>query len=230
MASSMSNTLTAKLGVESFSADIELEAQAVFGIAVNQWFKDGGDARFLEKQTLNSESIVVEVGGYTGVWSEKIQEKFYPRLFILEPVSAFYAQLQSKFQNAANVSVLKYGLGAPGEFEIAISDDGSSLHAGGPGAMKERIRVHEFQHFLDENRIDFIDLLQINIEGSEYDLMPQILASPILPKIKKIQIQYHLTVEGAVPKRKAIRERLAASHKEIFNYPFVWEAWEALPY
>ena len=49
-------------------------------------------------------------------------------------------------------------------------------------------------------------------------------------RIKKLQVQYHLNVPDAVEKRQSLRSRLAQTHRELYCYPFVWEAWELLPY
>ena len=81
--------MNCNLEIESFKATIDVDPTTIFNIAVSEWFKRGGDATFLETHNLNKDSVVVDVGAYTGVWSEKINQKYNPNLIILEPVLKF---------------------------------------------------------------------------------------------------------------------------------------------
>lgn len=213
------------LQVESFNVSIDVDPLTIFNISVSEWFKRGGDAAFLETHDIHSDSIVVEVGAYTGVWSEKINQKYKPQLFVLEPVSAFRNSLNEKFKDKKNVVVIPYGLGTPGYHKISLSNDGSSLFQNNSSGSEETIEIKSFDEFIKLNDIKQIDLLQINIEGSEYDLFEQIFKNNILNKIKKIQVQFHLSIKDAVEKREFIRKRLLNTHQEILNFPFVWEVW-----
>ena len=46
--------------------------------------------------------------------------------------------------------------------------------------------------FVDSEKITEIDLLKINIEGGEYDVIPRLLDTKMINKIKYIQIQFHM--------------------------------------
>lgn len=219
------NKLKCNLKVENFETEIDVDASAVFNVAVSEWFRRGGDAAFLETHDINENSLVIDVGAYTGVWSGKINSKYRPNLMILEPVSKFRDSLSTKFHGLENVKILPYGLGAPGNYKINISNDGSSIFQGSGSGVVEEIEIISFHDFVRKNEISSIDLIQINIEGSEYDLLDQILESDVLKNIKKIQVQFHLNVPNAVHKREEIRKKLAKTHREILNFPFVWEAW-----
>lgn len=215
-----------KITYENFETHINLDIKTVFEISVAEWFRRGGDAMFLEQHDLNQKSIVVDVGGFTGVWAEKIIKKYDPIFFILEPVKSFQKVLETKFSNNPKVKILKHGLGTPGDFQINLSGDASSIFDAANGDATEVISVASFNNFISKNCIERIDLLQINIEGSEYELLNQILASNFLTNIKKIQVQFHLNVGNAIEKRELIRERLKSTHHNTLNFPFVWEAWE----
>lgn len=213
------------LKIETFETEINIDPLQVFNITVNEWFRRSGDATFLETHDLDQQSIVVDVGGFTGVWAEKIIKKYDPKFFILEPVKSFQNVLDSKFSNNSKVKILKHGLGTPGDFQISLSGDASSIFDAADEVATETISITSFDDFILKNGIENIDLLQINIEGAEYDLLNQILASVFLTNIKKIQVQFHLNVGNAIEKRESIRERLSKTHIETLNFPFVWEAW-----
>jgi len=234
------------LKIENFEVEQLIDIKLVFETAVRKWFADNGDEELLQCCALNHNSVVIEVGGYEGVWSEVIHKKYRPKLYILEPVEAFYNTLEAKFCSHSEVKLFKNGLGDEGVFKIKHSSDGTSLFSKDVKLSKkilkslkfknlyamiknrtEEINIISFDNFISQTGLQQIDLIQINIEGAEFQLMPQILEHPILNKIKRIQVQYHIgKVENAVERRNAIRNRLRMTHKEIFNYPFVWEAWE----
>jgi hypothetical protein len=70
----------------------------------------------------------------------------------------------------------------------------------------------------------YVDLVSINIEGGEYTLLPEMLNSGIIKFCRHLQVQFHDHPNG-VELRDRIREGLAATHQQTFNYPFVWEGW-----
>ena len=82
------------------------------------------------------------------------------------------------------------------------------------------------KEFFDEEKIEEIDLLYLNIEGSEYKLLDQLIESGLINKIKHLQVQFHNYIDDASNKRKLIRKHLDKTHKCIFNFPFIWERWD----
>jgi hypothetical protein len=79
---------------------------------------------------------------------------------------------------------------------------------------------------MEENNLQSIDLLNINIEGAEYDLLNYLTKTPIIYNIKNIQIQFHDFIENAEVKRNIIHAKLNNTHKMTYNYDFVWENWK----
>ena len=224
------NQIICKLSNGDFSVDINVPADLVYQLCMNQWLKNQGDANLLWKQKISSESTVVEVGGFTGTWSTIIAQKHNPHLYILEPASEFFSQLSERFKNYPKATLLKYGLGKPGEYEFSVSGAGSSIFQPQIFEKKEKVQIKSFDQFFEENNLKQIDLLQINIEGGEYELLKQIISSPYICRIIKMQIQFHLNIENAPEARDFLREKLSKTHKEVFNYPFIWEAWELKEY
>jgi FkbM family methyltransferase len=218
-------SIACTLSSGEFSCEVLVPADLFYNLAVTEWMKKQGDQEFLWKQRLTTESIVVEVGGFLGVWASVISEKFNPTIYVLEPSNVYASRLGDRFFGNEKIKILPYGLGQPGIIEFSHDGAGSGLYAK-KGAATESVIIKSFDQFFLENDLRQIDLMQVNIEGSEYDLIPQILSSSFRRRIIKIQIQFHLNVDDAIEKRNAIRLELAKTHTEIFCYPFVWEAWE----
>ena len=73
-----------------------------------------------------------------------------------------------------------------------------------------------------------IDLMNINIEGGEYDLLNRLIETKILNNIYNIQIQFHEwypSMKKSKLYRTQIHEKLKKSHKLVYSYDFVWEKW-----
>jgi FkbM family methyltransferase len=222
--------MTAALRVDGIDLDIVVDAELVYKLASVKWFRDKGDARLTTVQPLIDSDIVVDVGGNVGVWAGVIHEKYAPRMYVLEPIDAYCDGLRAKFAGQDRVTILNHGLGEPGVHAFALAQSSTSQFdtPGATGTVQATLK--SFDQFMADENLHRIDLLQINIEGGEYTVLEQILASPHLRRIKKMQIQYHLNVPDAVEKRQSLRTRLAQTHRELYCYPFVWEAWELLPY
>ncbi len=193
--------------------------------AYNEWVGDNGDETLRLNYKLTNESVVVDAGGYHGTWSERIFNLYNPNVFILEPIKKYYNDISNKFSNNEKIKVLNYGLSSKkDELEINLDNDGSSIFKS--GSNKEKIIVTTIDEFLTENNIPYINLLKINIEGSEYDLLEDILSKGIQNKIENIQVQFHVFIDNCESRRNKIREQLSLTHECTYNYDFIWENWE----
>ena len=73
--------------------------------SIKKWFADNGDATHNLNHNLNRDSIVLDIGGYTGVWASQILEKYDCQIYILEPVPDFYKILKQRFLHFPRVSI-----------------------------------------------------------------------------------------------------------------------------
>ncbi len=198
--------------------------------SLNQWKLDDGDKTHIFNYDLNQDSIIIDLGGYYGIWVELLLEKIFPltpKIILVEPVVEFYNHLVLKFKNNPNVIILNCGVSTNNNEELRdlyLSSDGSSTN------FKEgtitKINTLPINKILSDNNIDNVDLIQINIEGDEYSLMEYMINSGIITKFKNIQVQYHLGIDNDRERREKIRNGLITNDFKLkFDYPFVWESW-----
>jgi asparagine synthetase B (glutamine-hydrolysing) len=84
----------------------------------------------------------------------------------------------------------------------------------------------EFETILNNFELEFVDLIQINIEGDEYDLLEHMIKTGSINKFKNIQIQFHLGIKNDFERRNKIKEGLQINgFINKFDYQFVWESW-----
>lgn len=77
--------------------------------------------------------------------------------------------------------------------------------------------------------LQVVDLLNMNIEGIEFELMDALLASGKQRKIRNLQIQFHVhagvQVDDKIGKRCKFHAILQETHELVYNFPWVWEQW-----
>jgi FkbM family methyltransferase len=172
---------------------------------------------------LTKESVVVEVGGYTGRWALQIALRYQPRLYVFEPQPWAHAVCADVLADSA--TVLPYGLGdhdgtlPMGQWET----DGCSF-VNVVGTQSEG-RICEAAAALKQLEISDIDLLLMNIEGYEYTLLPHLLDVGILPK--RLIMQWHLfgdpwgmTMAGHWARLETLGYRI------VWTYGVMLTAWE----
>lgn len=173
---------------------------------------------------LNSDSTVVEVGGYKGRWALQIAERYHPRLFVFEP--QIWAHEVCKVALGDTATVLHYalgdadGIGTMGSYET----DGCSLVKPGEG-MLFPVSVREIGAALRGLEITTIDLMLMNIEGYEYTLLPHMLSKGILPK--RLMVQFHTFIDQygmALAHIHAALERYG--YRIVWTYGVMLTAWE----
>lgn len=169
------------------------------------------------------------IGAYKGKYTKKIINKFNCNVYAFEPLVSNFEILSNELNQDLNkAKIFNFGL-LDSDEEISFSniEGSSSIYTRPEGNASDVIvKMKSFEKFINENSIEAIDLVFMNIEGSEYKLLNQIINSGYVKNIKYLQIQFHNFVDNAHQLRKEIRKNLKLTHKCIFNYPFIWESWE----
>lgn len=211
-----------------------LNSREILRILYNQktrsrflWKIRKGDIKLTLNYPLTKNSLVVDVGAYKGEFTEKLNNKFHCRIYALEPITEYYEYLTNKFSNHPNVRIYNYGLlDETKSMMISSLEAGSSIFQRLEGSTNNEVLIKSVKEFFDEEKIEEIDLLYLNIEGSEYKLLDQLIESGLINKIKHLQVQFHNYIDDASNKRQLIRKHLDKTHKCIFNFPFIWERWD----
>lgn len=192
---------------------------------ITKWFADRGDYTHNITYPLNENSIIMDLGGYTGVWAHQMIEKYNPYVYILEPVPNFYNGMVSKFSNNNKVNLLNVGINSEDkDGVIFMSGDGTSSNLTNGEVIN--VKFNTIETILEHFKLKQVDLIQINIEGDEYPLLEHMLKTGSVNKFKNIQIQFHLGIDNCIQRRDIIRQGLVENNFKIkFDYPFVWESW-----
>ncbi len=194
---------------------------------LSQWLEDNGDNSLRINYNLNKNSIVFDLGGYFGGWSEKIYNKYKCKIHIFEPIPSLFLGLNEKFSGNDDIKIYNFGMSDKEcVIDISLLNDASSFYIQSDNSVKAK--TVSIKNFLIENDINSIDLIKINIEGDEYKVLNCLLDNNLIEKFKNIQVQFHSFIPDAVNLRNRIREKLKQTHVLTYDYEFVWENWELI--
>jgi len=193
-------------------------------VRVAPWVVVEGDKTLRVDYPLSPDSVVFDVGGYEGQWASDIFSRYFCQIHIFEPVHLFASRIERRFAENPKIIVHPFGLSNQTREEIiTVNNDGSSLFK--PGSQTETIQLVRAANFIREHNISQIDLMKINIEGSEYDLLEDLIGSGLVEKITNIQVQFHDFIPDASQRMTQIQNNLQQTHALTYQYPFVWENW-----
>ena len=192
--------------------------------AAKCWSEIGGDHSFRVDYELDANSVVFDVGGYKGKWTGEILSRYGCKIHVFEPVPEFAHDIREKFTQDVQVTVHELALGQTNDKRsISIMRDSSSFYREvGESQIVEQVCAAEF---IENTGLDSIDLMEVNIEGGEYDLLDHLIESGMMPRIKNIQIQFHDFIPDAYRRLVAIQDGLQQTHELAFRFLFIWEGW-----
>jgi FkbM family methyltransferase len=165
---------------------------------------------------LDENSVVFDLGGYEGLFSRTIHDKYKCKnIYCFEPIKKFADMI-----NVPDTIVYNYGLGKNNRNEtLSISKDSTGMYASGE---QESVTICDIESFIDKK----IDLMKINIEGMEYELLERIIELGMQKNIKNIQVQFHRVGENYDDRIKKIQNELSKTHELTYSYPYIWENWK----
>lgn len=199
--------------------------KTAFELMVDRYSAAGGDRAFRFTYPLTPDSVVFDVGGFEGQWASDLFAMYQPTIHIFEPVHTFAQQISDRFAHNDKMHVHTFGLSdSTTDASIAVIDNKSSVFL--TDEHSESISLVRISDFIQEHNISHIDLLKINIEGGEYPLLEDLIATGLADIVDNIQVQFHSFVPNAEARMKAIQDSLAKTHTCTYSFPFVWENWK----
>lgn len=192
-----------------------------------RWFQHEGDKTLRLNYQLDANSLVFDLGGYEGQWASDIFAKYCCTVHVFEPIVEFADNIEMRFAQNPKIIVHKFGLSARDQtVQIHFDHNQSSMYASGVDVREAKLI--SIQNFLKTEKIEWVDLMKINIEGGEYDLLDHLIDANLAKQIANIQVQFHDHMLNAEERMKRIQEALEKTHHLTYQYPFVWENWKRI--
>jgi FkbM family methyltransferase len=187
---------------------------------------------------LDENSCVLDLGGYMGEFALKIQEKYGCDVHVYEPIHKYCDIIEEKLNS--KIYVNRFALGSSsGKEQILLSGEGTTLekydrrnnnsHKGSPGEDIKSSPSDEIDvvDILDEiKKYDEIDLMKINVEGTEYEILPILIESGDIEKVKNLQVQFHSFVDNGYEMYVELKNNLSESHELLLDSVWKWSFWK----
>lgn len=180
---------------------------------------------------LKRTDVVVDVGGYRGDFTAKIDELYdHPRILCFEAIPAFYEQIRARFDGSENIRVINVGIGGEsGVADMRVSGDSTGLF-GDPTWPTQHVDISSMEeimnwpNMLGPNRpIRNISLLKLNCEGSEYPILEHMLAKGLMRRVHFLTLQWHYCVPQAEQRKAAITAGLEDTHTLVWDHGWNWQ-------
>ncbi len=171
---------------------------------------------------LTPESIVFEVGAFHGLWTDVISSKYGCTVHAFEPISSHYEQLVSRVSHHGKAHCYNYGLGSSSrQDKISVSGDASSILI---GDRNMKIKIKAIDEVVKSLRVKQIDLMQINCEGSEYELLEYMIKTGLANQVSVIHVQFHYP--EMTHRMQSISSDLSKTHEYVYGFPFIFDVWQ----
>ena len=188
---------------------------------IEHFVLDGYTEKLFTNLKLNKEDTAIILGGYKGESATKIL-RYDCKVIIFEPVPEYARILIDRFKDE-KVDVIERAVSnRDGNYVIFLNGEATSSLV----QSEKRIVVKCLNFSKYIAKIGRISLLEVNIEGGEYDLILNLIKTGKIYNIQILIIQFHKYSLESELKRAKIRNLLQATHSEVYCYDWVWERWD----
>jgi FkbM family methyltransferase len=175
---------------------------------------------------LDERSVVIDAGAYVGAWTAALTQRRGSSVHAFEPNPKAFARLHARVTELPNVQAYEFGLGARDEKQtLTLQGPGSTVYGTSSTHDSAIVEIRDIAAVLDELGIGHVDLLKLNIEGGEYDVLQRLIDTGWSERISVILVQFHEWIPHAHRRRRALRRALRQTHSQLWQYPWIWEAW-----
>lgn len=162
---------------------------------------------------LKPDDVVIDLGAYRGEWSEEIFRRYKCKMVLVEPgpwIVGCHAGLV--INKAASTYNGKQKFGGAYYYTSSHEEGGTEYECFDINALLRQETE--------------IALVKMNVEGSEFDLLEHIYKAGLMPRIRDLQVQFHL-IEGeqAIMRYGALSGLLSETHSLTWQFSFCWENW-----
>ena len=159
--------------------------------------KDNVDKKYKFKD-LNSDSVVIDIGGFKGDWAFYIADNYKCTVHVFEPfkINYYKIMLRRLFHN----KIILHNLAISDrkgtlDFFITSNSDGHSIYDRSKSKLKKSVKKSSvkstsLRDFFTENSIEKVDLIKMNCEGAEIEILNS-LDQEQANKIKQISFSGH---------------------------------------
>jgi FkbM family methyltransferase len=190
---------------------------------IQAFANQGYTQRLYEGLHLIAESQVLILGGYKGDSTLYLYNKFNCYITVLEPIEEYSNEIDSRINHPSKVRIERCA--------ASSNNSGLLLNLGGERTSQfvksdQIVRVESRDISSIVREMKQIDLLEMNIEGGEYEVLNRLISTRDLTKVSTILVQFHNYGLISELERSKLRNLMNETHENIFTFDWVWERWD----
>jgi FkbM family methyltransferase len=196
-------------------------------IKYHKWTRLDNDSKLRLDYPLSESSVVFDLGGYVGDFTQALSDKFNCNIYVFEPVTLFYSRMLLRFNQNSKIRIFNYGIGNSERTEkFHISENASSLFVRSNINTEQHIKIKNLtSDFMNSLEIKKIDLIKINVEGMEYEILEDLIERNLIGIFINIQVQFHVIGKYSQVDIDNIRKLLNKTHELSWRFEDIWESW-----
>jgi FkbM family methyltransferase len=185
----------------------------------------GNDFYWGDIPPVHSPESAVVLGGYLGDSAIQLAQLGY-RVTVFEPIPAFAQKIRIRVSRSnLELEILEVAAATSSEnILLSMDGDGTSQFSISAETANRSFPALNFSDWIMA-RGQTIGLLEMNIEGGEYEILQSLISNGSISKVNTLLVQFHnLTAESTL-KRNELRIGLSSSHRMEWGFDWVWEKW-----
>lgn len=191
--------------------------------AHQKFLQDGGNASLSGVSEIKDKRVVL-LGGYLGESTEHYLNLEAKEIVVFEPIEEYFEQLEKRFAGNPRVQLVKEAAWIKNE-KLTFSMDGDGTGLSGKSDKSIQVKGMSLSDWLKTNSRGENFFMEMNIEGSEYPILDDLISTGAFAVIETLLVQFHDFTQDSEFQRAELRQKIRASHSEVFNYPWIWEKW-----
>lgn len=170
---------------------------------------------------LSENSVVVDLGASQGAFSKQLKRKVNCFLHQIEANPELYNKL-TILDKTISYNLAISNSNSEVTFYISDHPSSSSLRSDKKTNFSSKINIQcrSLKTFVEENKIQNIDLLKIDVEGAEIDILMSI-DKMLMDKISQISVEFHekqFDTIKEIPKINAVINQLKSYGMFVINF------------
>lgn len=188
-----------------------------------KFLQDGGNDSLSSLPEIKGKRVVL-LGGYLGDSTEHYLKLEAKQIVVFEPIAEYFEQLANRFSGNPRVQLVREAAWIRNE-TLTFSMDGDGTGLSGKSDKSINVQGTSLSDWLKANSSGENFFMEMNIEGSEYPILNDLISTGALDLIETLLVQFHDFTLDPEFLRAELRQKLRVSHSEVFNYPWIWEKW-----
>lgn len=157
-------------------------------------------------------SLVIEIGTGDGASAWKFAQCPGAIVQTFEPSTAMRSKAFERLRDLRNVTLMPYAIGGDDRQATLYQCNGAGASLHNTGGARECCTVVSMNHWMVYARVAEVDLLFLDCNGSEYEILEQMIECDRLQQVRRLLIAWD---DNDLKRKALIRDELNKTHQLV---------------